>query len=121
VKYSTELYAEETEARTATERTVPCSSATVQPVTTLRSKTSYSRKEVNTDTASHSMGCGVQLRRLYYVVSLTIFVMLAIFILSGLSFLGSLGVMIVEVTVALLFLRLAYSGYLLLKMTGVFS
>jgi hypothetical protein len=121
VKYSTELYGEQTEAGTATKRIVPRPSITVRPLTILRCMNCYSCGEAKTNTASYCVRCGTRLRQLYYIASVSLFIVLAIFILSGLSFLGPLGVIIVEATIALLFLRLTYSGYLFLKMIGILS
>jgi hypothetical protein len=109
-KYTADLYAEEPEARTVAEPIVPCPSVAC-----------YSCGEMTTNTASYCVRCDSQLRQLYYVTSLSLFIASAIFILSGISFLGPLGVTILEITIALLFLRVTYSGYLLLKMIGILS
>ncbi len=51
----------------------------------------------------------------YYVASATLFVAFALFV-SSLSFLGPLAEVIMSIPIALLFLRIVYSGYLFLKL-----
>jgi hypothetical protein len=61
LKYSAELYAQRAEAGAVTEHIVPRPSVTVHPLTTPRSKTCHSCREVNASTAFYCVNCGANL------------------------------------------------------------